>query len=152
MTVPVFFNQTIAGAIATGTHGSSVKHGSMSNQVLAVKVILANGTLVEISQERHPFLIKAFRINVGRLGIVTDVKMKIAPETLVRRTLRSAVPPETFMPMFKEAQETYKKTGYLPDWLDDTLWYWLPQSNRVRAFHVVKLPTGWPCAVRDTLL
>ena len=30
---PWFINQTVGGAIATATHGSSLRYGSMSNQV-----------------------------------------------------------------------------------------------------------------------
>ena len=154
MTMPGFFNQTIAGAIATGTHGSSVKHGSLSNQVIAIKAILANGTLVEISQEKHPFLIKAFRINVGRLGIVTDIKFKISPETVTRRTLRSAIPTETVMPMLKEAQETYKKTGYLPDWLEGQIMTWLPKNVTVRLFCLCRevFPILALCSSRYSLM
>ena len=33
-----FIDQTIAGAVATNTHGSSLEHGSLSNQVLAFQV------------------------------------------------------------------------------------------------------------------
>ena len=57
-TFPSFTFQSIGGAVATGTHGSSLEHGSLSNQVLAMRVVLANGTLAEISPESHPFLMK----------------------------------------------------------------------------------------------
>ena len=134
MGTPLFVNQTVAGAVATGTHGSSLKYGSFSNQVLAVKVILANGTTVEISEESHPFLMKAFRVNVGRLGVVTDVKLKISPETLAQRILRAAIPSQEFMHRFKNAQEMYKHTGTLPDWLDGTNIWWMVRNSSVRFF------------------
>lgn len=82
-----FIDQTIAGAISTNTHGSSLEHGSLSDQVLSFQVIVANGTLVEISEDSHPHLMKAMRVNVGRLGIVTQVTMRIIPQSPVRRTL-----------------------------------------------------------------
>lgn len=63
---PWFVAQTIGGALATGTHGSNLKHGSLSNQVLAFQVVLANGTLTEISAESDPFLM---RVCVRRLVI-----------------------------------------------------------------------------------
>ena len=55
---PFFVLQSIGGAVATGTHGSSLKHKSMSSQVLALRVVLANGTLAEITAASHPFLMK----------------------------------------------------------------------------------------------
>ncbi|QDZ18639.1 putative D-arabinono-1,4-lactone oxidase [Chloropicon primus] len=84
-----FIDQTIAGAVATGTHGSSLEHGSLSDQVLSFQVVVANGSLVEISHESHPHLMKAMKVNLGRLGIVTEMTMKIIPQTAVRRTLET---------------------------------------------------------------
>ena len=132
MSTPSCINQTIAGAIATNTHGSSLEHGSLSHQLLAVKVVLANGTWVEISEKSHPFLMKAFRVNVGRLGVVTHVKMRIFPETPAQRILRSAIPTDEFMKMFKNAQEMYKRTGTLPEWLEGTNIWWAAEIGVVR--------------------
>ena len=133
--MPSFLNQTIAGAIATGTHGSSIEHGSLSNQVLAVRAVLANGTLVEISEESHPFLLKAFRVNVGRLGVVTHVKMRITPETLAQRILTPAVPDAVLIEMMKGAQEVYKETGSLPEWMEETQFFWLATNGTVSFLH-----------------
>lgn len=55
---PWFVFQSIGGAVATGTHGSSLQYSSLSNQVLAFRAVLANGTLTEIDAERYPFLMK----------------------------------------------------------------------------------------------
>lgn len=84
-----FIDQTIAGAVATNTHGSSLQHGSLSDQVVSFQVVVANGSLVEISHETHPHLMRAMNVNVGRLGIVTEMTMKIIPQTAVRRTLET---------------------------------------------------------------
>ena len=35
--------QTIGGAVATGAHGSSIKHGSMSDAIIALDVVMSNG-------------------------------------------------------------------------------------------------------------
>lgn len=55
---PWFVYQTIGGAVATGTHGSNLIHKSLSSQALAFRVVLANGTLAEISEESNPFIMK----------------------------------------------------------------------------------------------
>jgi len=43
---PWFTFQTIAGAVATGTHGTSMAYGSLSSdeQLIALDVVLANGS------------------------------------------------------------------------------------------------------------
>lgn len=59
--------QTIGGAVSTGTHGSSLKWGSLSNQVVELHTVLANGTTRIFSDATEPFLMKvkvhAFRVH-----------------------------------------------------------------------------------------
>jgi FAD/FMN-containing dehydrogenase len=72
-----FIDQTIGGAVSTGTHGSSMRYGSLSSQVKALKVILANGTLLELTPEDDIHLWRALGVSVGRLGIITELTMRI---------------------------------------------------------------------------
>ncbi|KAG2493004.1 hypothetical protein HYH03_008668 [Edaphochlamys debaryana] len=71
---PWFVFQTLGEAVSTGTHGSSLRHKSLSSQVLELTVVLANGTVRTFSSETDPFLMRAPRISVGRLGIVTHIR------------------------------------------------------------------------------
>lgn len=54
-------------------------------QVLALDVILANGTRRVFSNDTDPFLMRALRVSVGKLGIIVRVKLHIVPEVPVRR-------------------------------------------------------------------
>ncbi|WP_235948651.1 FAD-binding protein [Candidatus Frankia alpina] len=45
---------TIAGAIATGTHGTGARYGSLSTQVRALEVVLADGKVVTCSRGNAP--------------------------------------------------------------------------------------------------
>ena len=81
-----FIDQTIGGAVATNTHGSSLRYGSLSNSVLEYRLLLANGTAVEVSEQSNPHLMRALRTNVGRLGIITQLTMRIVPQRPIRRT------------------------------------------------------------------
>ena len=70
---PWFIDQTVAGAVATATHGSSLRHGSLSSQTTAVTVVLANGTVASYREGDPAF--DAVRASVGRLGVVVDVTL-----------------------------------------------------------------------------
>ena len=72
-----WYTQSIAGAIATSTHGSSLSHGSLSDMVLEVEAVLANGTLRRFSGDNDDM--KAMRCHLGRLGILTKVKLQLGP-------------------------------------------------------------------------
>lgn len=60
--------QTIGGAVSTGTHGSSLKWGSLSSQVVALHTVLANGTVRVFDDESDPFLMKV-RVSAYTLTI-----------------------------------------------------------------------------------
>eukprot|EP00951_Prasinocladus_malaysianus_P008026 scaffold57745_cov38-Prasinocladus_malaysianus.AAC.2 len=59
-----FIDQTIGGAVATGTHGSSLANGSLSSQVLGIEVVLANGTIAHFTKWSHPHHFKALQVKL----------------------------------------------------------------------------------------
>lgn len=69
--------QSLAGAIATGTHGSSLAHGNLSSLVLGARLITGEGTLLEIgpSDER----LDAVRVHLGALGAITELTVRTEP-------------------------------------------------------------------------
>lgn len=71
--------QSIAGAIGTGTHGSSTRHGLLSQSVLALRIMLANGRTVSCSVEQNVELFRAALVSLGALGIITEVTFKAVP-------------------------------------------------------------------------
>lgn len=72
-------NQAIAGAIATGTHGSSTRHGLLSQSVLGLKIMLANGRTVSCSAKQNKDLFRAALLSLGALGIITEVTYQAVP-------------------------------------------------------------------------
>lgn len=71
--------QSIAGAISTGTHGSSIQHGLMSEDIVALKVLLADGTVKSCSKDENPSLFCAALLSLGALGIITEVTFRAVP-------------------------------------------------------------------------
>lgn len=72
-------SQSIAGVIATGTHGSSLRHGLLSECIEALSLVLANGQLVRCSATDNPDLFRAALVSLGALGIVVEVTFKARP-------------------------------------------------------------------------
>ncbi|KAH6686930.1 D-arabinono-1,4-lactone oxidase [Plectosphaerella plurivora] len=71
--------QSITGAISTGTHGSSIRHGLMSEDVLALKILLADGSIRSCSKDEDPSLFRAGLLSLGALGIITEVTFRAVP-------------------------------------------------------------------------
>ena len=72
-------HQSIAGAIGTATHGSSTRHGILSQSVLALRIMLANGRTVSCSGKQNVELFRAALVSLGALGIVTEVTFQVVP-------------------------------------------------------------------------
>lgn len=71
--------QSLAGALATGTHGTGMELGSLSTAARAFRLVLADGSIVTCSPSDHPDLFQAQRLSLGLLGVATRVKIAIEP-------------------------------------------------------------------------
>lgn len=90
---PWFIDQTIGGACATASHGSSLKAGSLSSQLVALTMVHADGKVKHYDEGSTPApLFNALRANLGRLGVVVDVTLRIVPNTLVTRRSQDLSP------------------------------------------------------------
>ena len=68
--------QTLAGAISTGTHGSGVAFGNMSTQITALRMVCADGSVKVINAESDKRLFDAARLSLGALGVITHVELQ----------------------------------------------------------------------------
>ncbi|MBF9128915.1 FAD-binding protein [Plantactinospora sp. S1510] len=77
--------QSIAGATATGTHGTGLRFGSLSTQVAGVRMVTGTGELLDICAERNADLLPAARLSLGALGVVTRMTLRLNPTYHLRR-------------------------------------------------------------------
>src|SRR5260370_17880633 len=73
--------QSISGAISTGTHGTGVRFGSLSTQVEGITLVTASGEILECSPESNPDVFKAAQVSLGTLGIIAKLKLRVVPTT-----------------------------------------------------------------------
>ncbi|MEV6069189.1 D-arabinono-1,4-lactone oxidase [Nocardia sp. NPDC052001] len=71
--------QSVAGATATGTHGTGAKLQNLSAALQSVELMLADGSRVELNEQTDPDGWRAARVNVGALGVVTAVTLQMVP-------------------------------------------------------------------------
>ncbi|BDA41344.1 probable D-arabinono-1,4-lactone oxidase at N-terminal half [Coccomyxa sp. Obi] len=102
-----YVDQTVGGAVSTGTHGSTMFWGSLSSQAVRVVLALANGTLLELTPDNNQHLWRAGQLAVGRLGIVTEIDFKIVPQRLLTRTVETQSF-DDFVAWTMAAQERFK--------------------------------------------
>jgi len=71
--------QALAGAIATGTHGTGAALGSLSTVARAFRLMLADGAVVTCSAGENGELFEAQRLSLGLLGVATAIEIDVAP-------------------------------------------------------------------------
>jgi alditol oxidase len=69
----------IAGACATGTHGSGAANGSLATAVSALEMVTATGDLVTVSRDDPGSPLAATVVALGALGIVTRLTLDTVP-------------------------------------------------------------------------
>ena len=69
--------QSVAGATATGTHGTSPQLQNLSASVVGAKIILAPGHQVTVTADTTPELFEVARHSLGGLGLVTELTFAV---------------------------------------------------------------------------
>lgn len=71
--------QALAGALATGTHGTGESLGSLSTIARGFQLVLADGSLVACSRDERPDLFEAQRLSLGLLGVAVAATIDVVP-------------------------------------------------------------------------
>lgn len=113
-------DQSVAGAISTGTHGSTLRHGLVSSSILALKITLSNGKTVSTSPTENPDLFRASLVSLGALGIITEITFQAVPAF----TLSWKQVVDTDLKMFNSWDSTlWTQTEFVRVW-------WFPYTRR----------------------
>lgn len=113
-------DQSIAGAISTGTHGSTLRHSILSSSVTSLKITLANSRTLSCSPDENEELFRAALCSLGALGVVTEITFLAVPAFTLHWS-----------------QTVYPDTHMLNNWNKD-LWtqaefvrvWWFPYTRR----------------------
>jgi L-gulono-1,4-lactone dehydrogenase len=111
--------QTIAGAISTGTHGTGARFGGLATQVAALDLVLADGTVVSCSAEQRPDLFAAARVSLGALGVISTVTLRCVPAFALAADERP-------MPL----EEVTARFGEFAAGNDHFEFFWFPYGKR----------------------
>jgi xylitol oxidase len=93
---------SVAGAIATATHGSGLHNGNLATAVSALEIVTADGQILYLSREKNGEQFLGAVVHLGALGVITRVTLNL-------------------MPSFGVAQSVYRNLSFdhLKDHFDD---------------------------------
>jgi FAD-linked oxidoreductase len=74
--LPDINKQSLAGAMATATHGTGRAFKALHAEVLALQVVTVQGDVLDCSAKKNSELFNAARVGLGAFGIVTRVELQ----------------------------------------------------------------------------
>ena len=75
LNLPDIDRQTLAGATATGTHGTGITLQSLAGNITSLRLVTPEGEIGDIDASDGD-LFDAVRVNVGALGVVTQIRLQ----------------------------------------------------------------------------
>jgi xylitol oxidase len=110
---------SVTGAVATGTHGSGDRNGTLSSSVAALELVTASGDLLTVRRGDPHF--DGHVVALGALGIVTRVTLDIEPTFEVRQDLYDDLPWDVLLAHFDEVTSSAYSVSVFTTWVGETL-------------------------------
>ncbi len=120
--------QTIAGAIATGTHGSGDRLGGLATQVRGLTLVTGDGEVLRCSATENADLLAGSVVGLGALGIVVEVTLQCVPTFLLRAEEGSATLDEV-LDRWPDWTATHDHVDL--HWFPHTSWVLTKRNDRV---------------------
>lgn len=119
--------QSIVGAISTGTHGTGISYGILATQVVKLRMINGKGEVVELTEDDGD-IFKAAAVSLGCMGIITQVTLQCERVYHVHEDAQPV--------LFNDVTEN------LPEWVNTAqhlkLW-WFPHTKHIMVYRYTKV-------------
>jgi xylitol oxidase len=112
---------SIAGTIATATHGSGVRHGNLATAVVGLEFVLADGSLLAVSRDSHGADFAGMVVHLGALGVITRVTLQLVPRFDMRQDLYLGLDFATAMANFDAIMSASYSVSLFTAWQGDTI-------------------------------
>jgi alditol oxidase len=106
----------IAGAVATGTHGSGDHQASLAAAVIELELVTAAGDILAVHRDREPGSFPGLVVALGAAGIVTGLTLALGPAFDVRQWVREDVPFAAITGHFDDVMSAAYSVSVFTDW------------------------------------
>jgi xylitol oxidase len=107
---------SLAGAVATGTHGSGESNRSLVAAVAELELVLADGEVRKFTRAADPDVFPGLVVSLGTLGVVTNVTLDAVPAFKVRQRVYQGLSWEGAEEHFDDIQDAAYSVSLFTDW------------------------------------
>lgn len=107
---------SVAGAVATATHGSGDRNGNLATAVHALELVKADGETVVFSRDQDDVSFAGAVVGLGALGAVTKLTLNVVPAFHVSQILYESLPLAQLEDHFDEIFSSAYSVSLFTDW------------------------------------
>jgi alditol oxidase len=107
---------SVAGAVATGTHGSGDANQSLAAAVRALDLVTTGGDLIQVSRDADPARFPGLVVALGACGVVTSLTLDAVPAFALRQWVYEDVPLAAVAAAFDEITSAAYSVSMFTDW------------------------------------
>ncbi len=111
---------SVAGAVATATHGSGDRSRSLATAVRALEIVTADGEIFSLDREADGEACNGAVVSLGALGVVTSVTLDVEPAYRMRQDVYDDLPLDAFVARWDELAASADSTSFFTMWRDRT--------------------------------
>ena len=113
---------SVAGAVATATHGSGDANGNLATAVAGIELVRSDGEIVGVSRGEPDF--DGLVVGLGALGVVTRITLDVEPAYEVRQRVFEALGWEALFEHFDEITSCGYSVSVFTHWGEtvDQVW------------------------------
>ena len=108
---------SVAGTIATGTHGSGDRNPTLSASVAGLEMVTAAGDLISLTRDDPDFA--GCVVALGALGVTTRVLLRVEPAYEVRQYVIDDVSHESLLTGFEDVFSSAYSVSFFTTWAAD---------------------------------
>ena len=105
---------SVAGAVATATHGSGVGNGNLATAVRSLEILLPDGSLKRINDSDQDFA--GYVVGLGLTGVVVNLDLAIEPTFNISQTVYRGMSRETYAANLQEIMSLAYSVSYFTTW------------------------------------
>lgn len=110
---------SVAGACATASHGSGLRHGNLATAVSAMEIVTSDGEIDALSRGTHGDDFDGMVVSLGVLGVVTQLTLDVVPTFQVRQDVYENLPLASAVSHFDDIQQMAYSVSMFTDWTRD---------------------------------
>jgi xylitol oxidase len=112
---------SVAGACATGTHGSGDRHGNLATAVSGIEFVAGNGEVIALSRDADREQLEGAVVGLGGLGVITKLTLDVLPAFQMQQDVYEDLPLSKLESCYGQLTSEIYSVSLFTNWRSSTI-------------------------------